>query len=139
MGPLSKKAAALGGSLRLEGKREKIEALLKAAIDKPCTYCGTFLTYANASLDHMEPLRGLHRASGPMRASLDRISNLQIVCRQCNTAKSDMNDSQFRRLLAFLRSDPAMYEAVWPRLRSSGFAWAQLKSGRSKRGPMPHE
>lgn len=133
MGAVATKANSLGGSIRLDGKRAIIEAMLGAALDKPCAYCGAIITLKTASLDHMEPLRGLHRAIGALRRPLDRASNLQIVCRTCNTAKSDMSDGDFKKLLAFLRANPPIYSCVWPRLRSSGHAWAQIKANNKQR------
>ena len=121
-----RKAITSGAGLRLgPGKRQMVSDLFRGAIDKPCTYCGAVVTMDNAHIDHKTPITGIRGT--PLGATLDRLDNLQVICRKCNIAKSNLTDVKFRKLLAFLRSDPELYGVVWRRLGMQGHGWSALK------------
>lgn len=123
---IDRKAITGSGSLRLGvGKRTIVAAMLRDSIGKPCTYCGKILTVENSQIDHKDPLNGVR--PGYVRRPLDQIGNLQLICRRCNSAKSNLTDGKFRKLLAFLRTDPDIYEAVFRKMGMTGHAWKRLK------------
>lgn len=125
---LTAKSVTLGGSLRLgHGKQSVMKAMLETAVNTPCVYCGTILTLDNLQVDHKTPLKGLHK-NGPLRRQLDVRENLQMICRKCNLAKGALSDAGFRKLLAFLRSDPELYMAIIPRLGMAGKGWQRIRS-----------
>lgn len=126
--PFAAKARTLGSSLRLPDKFSAIASLLRSAYHKPCPYCGEFITLDNASVDHMEPIGNLR--GSPLGRYLDRLENLQIVCRRCNGLKGDLSDLKYRKLLAFLRTDPDIYRRVMHRLADAKRAWALRKAKR---------
>jgi 5-methylcytosine-specific restriction endonuclease McrA len=58
-----------------------VEQLLRAALGKPCPYCGRTLTLLNVSVDYKTPIgRG-----GP-----HQLANLVAVCRRDNTLKGSL-------------------------------------------------
>jgi len=120
-----RKAVTAGSSIRGTGKRAILEEMFRNAVGRPCTYCGTILTVSNSHIDHKTAISGLRGT--PMAKLLDRSENLQIICRKCNIAKSNLDDAKFRKLIAFLRSDPVLYQIVWRRLGMQGHGWRQLK------------
>ena len=58
-----------------------------------CSYCHVRYSYDRASLDHRDPVSmgGGHQKS-----------NLQVICKRCNGAKSNLYDHMFRNLVALL-------------------------------------
>jgi 5-methylcytosine-specific restriction endonuclease McrA len=123
--PIMAKSVTLGGSLRLPGKRIALRDMIQESLDRPCPYCGTIITLANASLDHKTPLLGSKKQA---RKPLDAIANLHIVCRSCNMTKGELSDKAFRRLLAFLRTDPELYSLVLTRMRRAGHFYKGLQA-----------
>lgn len=124
--PIARKAVTLFGSVRLgTNKQETATALVRDALNKPCPYCGAILTIETISLDHISPV-GHQRNRGKrlaFRRVLDRSENLRMICRQCNRLKGDLAHGAFQRLMAFLRTDPAIYAHVKRRLLQSGSFW----------------
>jgi 5-methylcytosine-specific restriction endonuclease McrA len=90
------------------------------------------VTFKNAQIDHKTPVTGLRNL--PIRFHLDRIENLQAICRRCNCAKGEMSDEKYRKLLAFIRSDRDIYRAVWRRLSMSGYGWKSVKKKAASAG-----
>lgn len=125
--PLQYKARSLAGSLRLgKGKTDKMIALLTIHVGRPCKYCGQEITFENASVDHKEP-RINSRVNGNKKNRyskeelyhVDRIENLQIICRGCNMLKGEFSDQQYSKLLKFLDQDPQLRKAVLKRFTRS--------------------
>ena len=118
--PIKYKAWTLAGCLRgIKNKTQTIENLLKSFLNQPCRYCGVILTLENVSIDHKNPIGSRKTKSSKEQRILDNPSNLQIICKKCNSLKSDMNDNQFMRLLAFLNQNLDLKELILKRLRSS--------------------
>lgn len=117
----------LGDPLRLgRGKKEAVRALLLAALGKPCIYCGKIITVDNAGMDHKEPYGDsrLRRSStAEVKATFDRIENLQITCRACNALKEDFSDQQWRQLLTFMEEHPGLAPLLKKRLSRSRMVW----------------
>ena len=68
------------------GKIER-DALYKTQGGK-CMYCGRKVARDLFDVDHKTPFS---------RGGSDRLSNLQLLCRTCNTRKGDMSDGEFRK------------------------------------------
>jgi 5-methylcytosine-specific restriction endonuclease McrA len=58
-----------------------------------CPYCYTVITPRNFSMDHRVPLS---------RGGLHDIANVTICCKACNTAKGQLTDQEYAKLLHFL-------------------------------------
>ena len=125
-------AKKMTGNLRLKGKTDIIENMLREADGKPCSYCGTTLSLENFSLDHKVP-RKFSKVynydtkkkvySDKVLRMLDSPSNLQIICKKCNQLKSDFNDKEFRLLLDFLKNYPEIKEKLFRRLMTGRVAY----------------
>jgi hypothetical protein len=65
--------------------------------DKRCAYCGCELEYKDMQVDHIESKQWhiRHKIEG-----VDRMSNLNPSCKQCNFYKSDGSLSLFRSQLS---------------------------------------
>lgn len=125
--PFLAKVVTCSSGLRLgPGKKDIVADLLRRSIGQPCTYCGKILTMKNFQIDHKTPIERTNHA--PIKGHLDKIENLQVVCRRCNCAKGEMDDAQFRKLLAFLETDEAIGRAVWRKLGMSGHGWRAVRS-----------
>lgn len=73
---------------------DEIRDELNKFIGKPCRYCKVKLTIDNCSADHAISL-----ANG---GNSDK-NNLDIICKSCNSAKSDMNWDLFAALIRVAR------------------------------------
>ena len=73
-------------SRRRIGKREK--TLMYTEQKGRCMYCGAKRQVPEFDIDHRTP-----RARG----GSDAMSNLQLLCRPCNTRKGSITDGEFRR------------------------------------------
>lgn len=88
-----------------------------------CLNRGRFLSAADISLDHRQPLAG---------GGLTTLENLAITCQPCNHLKRDTSEVRFLALVRFLADwPPDEAKSVWGRLRQSPGAWVQ--TWRSKR------
>jgi 5-methylcytosine-specific restriction endonuclease McrA len=59
-----------------------------------CFYCGTILDVENLSADHRHP---------SSKEGKDTEVNLRLICKMCNTTKSDFSEEQFLGLLKTAR------------------------------------
>lgn len=59
----------------------------------PCPYCRAPIDILNLSLDHRTPLR---RGGGP------ELSNLQPICKRCNSAKGEFTHEEYLLIVAFM-------------------------------------
>lgn len=62
-----------------------------------CRYCGQWLTFDTAEIDHATPVA---------RGGLTVLANLRASCRPCNREKSDKTETEYlayRRIQAALR------------------------------------
>lgn len=133
--PLERKAVTLFGTIRLgKGKKEKAIKLLKNHIGEPCVYCGIEITIENASVDHKIPRTGskVHsRRKGKMAFSpdeikeLDKIENLHIVCRPCNSLKGEFTHEQYLRLLSYLDNNQDIKDTLFKRLKTGFLAFGR--------------
>jgi 5-methylcytosine-specific restriction endonuclease McrA len=77
-----------------------------------CPYCGAVLSPGAWAFDHMTPLA---------RAADYRLANVTPACVPCNCAKGILSATEFKALLALLRTfHPAAFGDVLGRLRSGG-------------------
>jgi hypothetical protein len=65
---------------------EVIGRLFAEAEGKPCPYCGEYMNRATKSLDHMVPLG---------KGGVHGVVNLIICCKRCNSAKRDLDFSDW--------------------------------------------
>jgi len=119
--PIRYKAMCIGGNLLMGmGKLNSLEVLIKKYINTNCKYCGKKLTLSNIGLDHKIPYYGNnHKNNVQKRRILDRITNLQLICRTCNFIKGNMSDIQYDTLLQFLNSDLDLKSKILKRLKHS--------------------
>ena len=99
---LMKKSSTLRSTLKRRSKEyevefkislEEVRELLYRAYGRPCDYCDKKLVIDCMVCDHIIPL-SLGGNSTP--------SNLQMICRRCNTRKGPLTDRYFRKLLKWL-------------------------------------
>lgn len=72
--------------------RDEIEAWLRS-VEKTCFYCQVALTPKNFSVDHRV---------ATCRGGASQFDNLVATCRRCNTAKSVLDEAEFRQLLSLV-------------------------------------
>lgn len=75
--------------------KEQLVDLVASSYGTPCKYCDTQLTYKNYVCDHIYPLS---------RGGESEKSNLQIICKRCNTQKGPMLEEEFISLLALINT-----------------------------------
>lgn len=136
--PLLKKSIIWGANLVMGiGKKDKLLGLVHSAVGKSCIYCGVNLTIENMSLDHKEAyssteIRRSKKENNPIRRHLDRIENLQVICRDCNSRKGDLHNVEYQALLLFLKQYPRMKGIIFNRIAMArGFLRIKRKSGSS--------
>ena len=128
--PFEHRIWTMSNNLLLLNRRAIVRQLVESAIGKPCPYCGVLLSIQTVSMDHKEPygatvFRRFKAAHEATRRELDRLENLHIVCRQCNSLKGALNDAQFKKLLEFLSEDLVMKEIVLMRLRRAAVVFGK--------------
>lgn len=135
--PIKAKAFTLFSTVRLgRGKSDVAVSMLKQVLGKPCRYCGQIITLDNASVDHKEPRLGSKVYSRKKKKmvysseeihELDKKSNLQIICRDCNQTKSNLSDEQFNRLLLFLNKNVDIKDNLFKRLKYARTSFRQWR------------
>ena len=127
--PVRYKAKTLGANVRMgKNKTVLLQTLIEESLEKPCKYCGEILDILNISLDHIEPIgrNEIRRRKAEFveeRIYLDRLENLQIICRKCNSLKGKIPHTKFVKLLKFLAKDKILKDLVLNRLRQSVILW----------------
>ena len=96
---LMAKISALKSSLKIRSIKNGVifnvtlpelkEMFLKTYGSK-CRYCTKILSYKNIACDHIIPLA---------KSGDSIISNLQLLCRTCNTRKGPLNEEDFNLLI----------------------------------------
>lgn len=79
-----------------------------------CTYCGAT---EHLHVDHINGDGKAHRDATKLRIEQFLVANnfpqgYQILCRQCNIAKQDMTDAQFRQWITMMYSKIGLKEAI---------------------------
>lgn len=77
---------------------EEVRMMLYDAYGSPCKYCGRQLVLKNMVFDHTIPIS---HGGESIR------SNLQIVCRPCNSVKGSLTEEELKMLLDWLETVPA--------------------------------
>lgn len=98
----------LGIKLSMDELREMIK---KADI---CPYCTKTMKPKELSVDHIVPRS---------RGGSDDMSNLHLVCKECNLLKGNLLEEEFDRLKKFLADNPDIAAQISRRLRASGFLY----------------
>lgn len=107
-----------------QGKLEHFDKWLRDILDTPCKYCKQILTLENVSIDHIEPFGDSKaRKNLLIKRQMDRIENLQIICRACNAMKGELNDKQFSLLVNFMETNPKIGEYLKKKLGQSQIMW----------------
>lgn len=122
-----------------KGGTDRMKEFLLLYLGSPCIYCGTILQIENCSLDHKQPLirnRMKNRVKNTHNKlptytdqeviELNRIENLQIICKTCNTIKSDIPHDDYLKLMKFLETEPNLKIMVVNRLRRSNLIWRKF-------------
>lgn len=81
---------------------KEIEAMITEVLGKKCKYCDNILTLENLSLDHIKPLKRKTKKTAKEKATLEDIANTQIICKDCNKLKADMQEKEYTSLLDVL-------------------------------------
>jgi len=107
---MRRRADKLKSNAKLVFTIERFREAVEAKIGTSCRYCGTFLTLKNFSADHNIPLE---------RGGLWRFSNINIICRSCNTAKGRMTGDEFWQFMMQLEEfDPVVKNEILGRLKA---------------------
>ncbi len=113
---LMKKSVTLKSSLKRRSKEyevkciltvDEVRALFFQHYGQPCRYCKKVLDVSNIVCDHIYPIS---------MGGTSLISNLQIICKSCNTRKGSLKDEDFQALLEFLNRHPDMKSYVLRKL-----------------------
>lgn len=98
------------------------EILKQMEASEICPYCGKPIPLLDFSIDHIRPKQ---------KGGSNAIENLHLIDKRCNTVKASLTDSEFRKLMAFLKENPEIYENLYRRLRMSGmvFTFSRRKRG----------
>ena len=80
---------------------------------KPCPYCRVEMTIGTVSPDHKVPLS---------RGGGSEEGNLEAICKDCNSTKSNMTSEEYGALWAFLR-ERDMVKMVIPRLKAGNLVY----------------
>ena len=100
---LMKKSSTLRTSLKRRSREyevlfnvslKEIRESILAAYGKQCRYCRNVLKVNNMVCDHCIPLS---------HGGESIISNLQMICKSCNTKKGPLTDKAYGKLLAWLK------------------------------------
>lgn len=127
--PFDRKVRSISANILLgKGKKETVRTLVTNAIGSPCPYCNEELSLDNMSLDHKVAYdstenRRQKAQNTELRRHLDRIENLHMVCRDCNSRKSNFNHDEYMLLLEFLEKNPAIKKKLFKRLAQAKFMW----------------
>lgn len=73
--------------------KDQLIDLVASSYGTKCKYCNVELTFKNYVCDHIVPLS---------RGGLSTKSNLQIICKRCNTQKGPMLEEEYLQLLQLL-------------------------------------
>lgn len=127
--PFVRKVWSISANLIMgKGKKVIISKLLLESLGKSCKYCGEILVLENSSLDHKVPfMNSEYRRQKikflELRKKLDRIENLQVICRKCNGLKGNFSDEQYTRLLDWLKLNPDIGTLLFSRLKMGMLIW----------------
>lgn len=128
--PIRKKAFTMSSFITFggQGKLDYFDQLLRSKLNTPCRYCGDMLTLENVSLDHIAPFTTTAARKNPaIKRQLDKIQNLQIICRKCNQMKGNLDHRNFIKLLTFLDNNPAISVYVRKKLSQSNIMWTHKR------------
>ena len=98
------KIRSLFGNIKARSKKSDIEfdltieelfALMDKSYGSQCKYCDTILHYKNMVCDHIVPVV----LGGPSTKT-----NMQFICKSCNTRKGPLKEEEFIRLLQLINS-----------------------------------
>ena len=128
---IEKKAATMGANLLMgKGKRKALVGLIQDALDTPCIYCKKILTMETISIDHIEAYGSSKdrydkkSAEGRiLRAHMDRVENLRMICRSCNGSKGDFNHDEYQALLSMDDNFPGIVKKLKRRLQQAKMGW----------------
>tara|TARA_R110000765_G_scaffold384558_4_gene476271 strand:+ start:1114 stop:1596 length:483 start_codon:yes stop_codon:yes gene_type:complete len=76
---------------------DELEALFYSKYGTPCKYCEKVLNIRTIACDHVVPLK----KKGP-----SIISNLQLICRTCNTRKGPLHEADFNLVMDWIKGQP---------------------------------
>lgn len=133
VGGLKRKAKTLGANLLMgRGKQEKLMRLISESFVDPCKYCGEWLTLDTVSVDHkiaygkdLDRYEKRSEENREVRRHMDRLENLQIICRSCNSNKGDFDDDEYEALLGLDEQFPGIRGKLLRRLAHSRVMWRQ--------------
>lgn len=131
--PIRKKAFTMSSFITFggRGKLDYFDTLLRSKLGTGCSYCGTMLTLENVSLDHIEPFTtSAARKNLLIKKQMDRVSNLQIICRSCNQQKGNLSHDKFVKLNKFLDTDPEISAYVRKKLMQSTVMFAHSRKSK---------
>ena len=103
---LMTKSSTLRSSLRQRSRKNdvffkmtltEIRKMFYDSYNKPCRYCGTLLDVKNMVCDHIVPIAS-------KGASIS--TNLEMICRQCNTRKGPLSDKHYARFVHWIAKQP---------------------------------
>ena len=72
----------------------EIRSMMYKAYGRRCRYCTNRLDVTNMVCDHIQPIS----SGGPSVKS-----NLQMICRRCNTRKGPLSHSSYSKLMTWLK------------------------------------
>lgn len=108
------RAKALRVAFRKLGHNLSLADVLTMMENILCPYCRKAIDPLDYSIDHKTPKN---------RGGSNDLDNLHLVCIKCNRVKGDLEDSEFRELMKFLRNRPAIYNNLYVRLRMANMIY----------------
>jgi 5-methylcytosine-specific restriction endonuclease McrA len=90
---------------------DDIRQLFYDSYNTGCKYCGKPLTYKTIACDHIVPLS---------KKGKSIISNLQLICKTCNTRKGPLDEDDFVLLIELVATLPDELKAYIMRKLAKG-------------------
>ncbi len=121
---LEKKALKIALTFKMgKGGKAIIEDLIIEAIGTDCDWCNDKLTLFNLSIDYKKPLPKLYKLSLNKHVFSNNRKNLMVICKNCNSLRSNIPKSLFHKLMDFLNTENRLKYKIKQALRYYNFRY----------------
>lgn len=124
--PIEKRAFTLSSNIAFgKGKKEFFVKLVTEHLNKHCIYCKDMLKIETMSLDHIIPFGETKWRNNKLyQKQLNKLENLQIICKRCNQMKGNLPHAKFVKLLTFLNTDLEIKKYVIAKMAQGSIMWS---------------